>query len=718
MRDTALIRRLLGPVLALSALTGIAATDAVSPPRARIVDAADQAFGLRLPDPYRWMEGEHNAEFDTWLKAQGRVGRARLDATARIGFWRERLAQVARGGVINRLQQPAGGRIFFLRLREGREGVLMVRDADGRERVLFDPAAHSSGQLTVGLTNYSPSPDGAHVAINVQHGGGEITRVEVLKVADGSPAGDAIEDIWGELAVSWLPDGSGFTYTQLAPPGERNATDPLLDERVRLHRLGTSPQSDPQLIAHGLNKSVPMELNETAILDVTEDSDFALLAIGGARPEERVCIARRIDAVKPGAQWLCPVGYDDNVQQFALHGTHLYLASMKGHPNGQLLELSAASAGVGLKSASTVVPEAATAVISGLAAASDGLYIRRLRGGPDELLRLWYGQSAAAPVPLPFPGAIYLLATDARAAGAVFTLQGWTRPRAAYLTTREHPALTDLHLGADAPADYSDITAEELSVRSADGTEVPLSLIHRKEAKPPLAEVAILEGYGAYGISLQPSFDPFVLEWVKAGHVYAVAHVRGGGEKGDAWRLAGSRLVKERGIEDFIACEQWLVAQGWSRPGKVLAWGGSAGGILVGGAITRNPKAFGAAAIQSGELNPSRLGAAKNGANQFAEVGDPSTPDGLKSLAGMDPYQRLKPGVTYPPVLLIVGLNDNRVAPWASGKFGARLMSLTGGDQSVWYRVDEDMGHFTTAQAAGARESADVYGFAEAMLLR
>jgi len=179
-------------VLGACAAVRALAVEPLTAPAARTVDAADQAFGLRLPDPYRWMEGEHNAEFDAWLKAQGVLGRARLDATPRIGFWQERLAQVARSGVINRLQQPMGGRLFFVRLREGREGVLMVRETDGRERVLLDPATRASAQLTVGLTNYSPSPDGTRIAVNVQRGGGEITRVELLEVADGIPTGEAI----------------------------------------------------------------------------------------------------------------------------------------------------------------------------------------------------------------------------------------------------------------------------------------------------------------------------------------------------------------------------------------------------------------------------------------------------------------------------------------------------------------------------------------------
>jgi prolyl oligopeptidase len=179
--------------------------------------------------------------------------------------------------------------------------------------------------------------------------------------------------------------------------------------------------------------------------------------------------------------------------------------------------------------------------------------------------------------------------------------------------------------------------------------------------------------------------------------------------------VGGSGAAKERGVEDFIACAETLVRSGWAVRNAVVAWGGSMGGVLIGGAITRQPEDFGAAAIQAGELNPSRLLAAKNGANQFAEVGDPRTEEGLKSVAAMDPYQRIKAGTHYPAVLLIVGINDNRVAPWNSGKFGARLLAAGNAGNTVWYRTDEDMGHFNTAQAAQSRLQADVFTFAEAM---
>ena len=172
-----------------------------------------------------------------------------------------------------------GGRVFFLRLQQGHEGVFMVREADGRERVLFDPGAGTAASVT----EYSPSPDGRLVAINVQHGGSEVTRVQLLNVGDAKLLADTINDVWGEFAVNWLPDGSAFTYTQLQPEALRDATDPMLNERVRLHRLGTASADDPVLFARGINAGVSVEPSEFPTIDATERSPFALLLIGGAR---------------------------------------------------------------------------------------------------------------------------------------------------------------------------------------------------------------------------------------------------------------------------------------------------------------------------------------------------------------------------------------------------------------------------------------------------
>ena len=244
---------------------------------------------------------------------------------------------------------------------------------------------------------------------------------------------------------------------------------------------------------------------------------------------------------------------------------------------------------------------------------------------------------------------------------------------------------------------------------------MPLSVIRRRDLKLDGHARAIVEGYGGYGISLQPYFSPLLLEWPQAGAVLADCHARGGGENGDAWRIGGSGANKQRGVEDFIACARELVRRGYSVPARISGSGASMGGLLTGGAYTTAPDAWGAMVVHAGELTATRLLSEKNGANQMAEMGDPRTETGMRQLLAMDPYQHVRDGTKYPPLLLVVGLVDQRVAPWHSGKFGARVMAASP-STPVWYRTDDQFGHFATSANAQAQEYADVYAFLDAML--
>jgi prolyl oligopeptidase len=697
-------------------VAAVAPTPAKLPAPARKVDVVDREHGLVLPDPYRWMEGENNAEFQTWLKQQGEYTRAQLEASPIHARWGERLKVAGNATRVHRLQRPMAGRVFFKREDSGKEGVLMVRDPDGRERALFDPNTLTDASGHGSVTEYSVSPDGKLVAINVDRGGSEITRVQVVNVQTGAALPDLVEPVWSEIPVSWLPDGSGFTYTQIAPDAEQPNHDFAQNQRLRAHRIGTTAASDELLLRSGSNANIPFEMSEIPLLDVSAASNWAVAALAGARLEQRICIARLTVALAPTAPWKCIVGYEDGVQAAALHRSTLYLLSTKDAPNGRVLALNLDQSQVKLADAKVALAESKDTVVTTIVPARDALYVRRMKNGLDTLARIQYGTTEAQPVAMPFDGAAYLVSADPRADGVIFTLQGWTRPRAAFAFDPATGKTTDLKLGATAPADYSDIVAVEAEATSADGTRVPLSVLTRKDIKRDGKNLAILDGYGGYGISSQPFFDPLTLEWVKAGHVYAEAHVRGGGEKGNAWRMGGSRELKYKGSEDFVACARELARLNLSSPMRIAGTGASAGGILVGGAVTRAPDQFGAAVITAGVLNPVRLLAGKNGANQIGELGDPRTAAGLKMLAAMDPYQLIRDGASYPAVMFMVGLNDNRVSPWESGKFGARLATASQSGKPVWFRTDADTGHFGTTLSAQASEDADVFTFIEMQL--
>lgn len=697
--------RLLLLLLVCGAATPVfAAAPDASTPRD---DVVDEAFGLRLPDPYRWMEGEDNAGFADWFNVHAAEGRARLDALPGLADWRSRLETVA-GAVRNHgSHRQVGERLFFRRMEDGREGKLLWRDGSGQEQVLFDPEAQDG---KVSIANYSVSADGRLATINVTRDGNEITRVEVYEVDSGRRLSDTLAPVWSEFNPSWLPDGSGFFYTRMAGGG---GPDPLQGMAVYLHRLGTAQDDDVLVARADGSGALAITPESFPMVQLTPGSDWATLFIVGARTSARACIAPLPAVLAGDTRWRCLFDFSDDIADGALRGDTLYLMQTGATPYGRLLTLDLGNADATLADARVAIAEREGTVITGLAAGADALYVRTMRDGIDSLERL-DDDGTLTPLALPLTGSISYLHASTAEPGAIVSLEGWTTPRSFHRIGADG-RFTDMQLGNVSPGDYSGLVAEQLEAVSADGTRVPLSVLSPRDLPRDGGALAVVDGYGGYGVSTQPFFFPMFLEWVKAGHVYAYCHVRGGGEKGDAWRVAGAGPNKQRGVEDFIACAQTLAARGYATPARTAGAGTSMGGVLASGAFVTAPEAFGAMMLNVAILNPVRLLAAKNGANQIAEVGDPRTAEGMRQLLAMDPYQRVRDGVDYPPLLLNVGLADQRVAPWNSGKFAARVSHASPRTQ-VLIRSDTDIGHFATSYNSLALQFSDIYAWLEATL--
>ncbi|WP_284323128.1 prolyl oligopeptidase family serine peptidase [Dyella acidisoli] len=714
--------------LTLCTLPALAAqTD--GPPSARTVDVVDHVFGATLHDPYRWMEGEHNTEFQQWLAAQGDDTRAKLDALPTLKSWQQALQKVSAATVVYRNQRHVGGRLFFIRQAAQGNGTLMVRELDGSERVLLDPATLKGDSGHASITVFKPSPDGSKVAVNIDHGGNEITRVEVLDVKSGKPTGDAVEPVWGEFPVQWLPDGSGFTYTQLAPPEQRTGGDPLQDMRSRFHPLGKLSTQDPILLragtGQGANPSFAIPANHFPVIEFSTDSRWVLGEALSAQAEQRYCVALRSDAVKPDATWHCIADDNDEVQEAAIHGDTLYLVSSRGRSNGELLALDLSRPNASIKDARSILPLQDDEIVVGVslndtqmvAPARDALYVKVSKNGIDDIRRIDYASGKVETVPMPLSGAASLFHADDNEDGFLLELRSWTTPPKSWRYEPTTRALHSLNQDEASPADYSMIEATEAELISKDGTHVPFTILHRKDAALDGSHRAIVFGYGSYGLSIVPSFKPARLEWVKQGNIFAYAHVRGGGEKGEAWHQDGKGPNKHKGVEDFVAGVARLSELGYSRPERTALISGSAGGLLIGGAVTGYPDHFGAAVFLVSILNPVRLMQAPNGANQIGEMGDPRKASDFPWILAMDPYQQIHPHTAYPAVMLDVGLNDSRVAPWETGKFTARLRAADISGRPVWIRTDANGGHgIQKSLGAEAAEYADIFAFLDAKL--
>lgn len=520
----------------------------------------------------------------------------------------------------------------------------------------------------------------------------------------------------GPIYASWLDDGTGFTYTPFSPAPA--VGDPPENMQLRLHRLGHFAGDDVLLLVagngEGANTAFPMDGSQTPAIEVGTASPWAVATAYTARPELRLCVTPKAKALVPAAPWRCLIDFSDGVQHVALHGQTLYLLSMKDRPNGRILAMDLSQARPSLKQAHQVIASSNDSVINVIAAARDALYIRRVTNGLDHIDRVDYASGKATALVLPGRGRVQRFSAQPSTDGLVYSLQSWTRPRTAY-AYREGKSV-DLELGESTLMAHDGIVTVETVATSADGTQVPLTILHRKGVPLDGGNRALVYAYGGYGRSIQPTFRTDVLAWVNAGNVAAIAHVRGGGEKGDAWHRGGQGALKYKGVEDYVACVDTLVKARYSRPENVAVSAASMGGLIVGGVITKFPSHIGAAVIQVGMLNPVRLLAGINGSSQIAEVGDPRTEVGMKALAAMDPFQHIRKGAAYPAVLLTVGLNDSRVPTWESGKFVARVRAASSHHRPVWIRTDAAAGHGADSMDAAASEAADIFAFLDAQL--
>jgi len=377
---------------------------------------------------------------------------------------------------------------------------------------------------------------------------------------------------------------------------------------------------------------------------------------------------------------------------------------------------SAPPASPDLSKAQTVIAAGSGVVVSHQVA-KDAVYVTQRRGVTTALLRVPFTPRAQAEeLALPVSGSVSLVDVDSRLPGAIVSLAGWTRTSKPYYVNAADGKLAALDLvrpGAyDAPLD---IEAREVTVKSHDGVEIPVSVLTRKGIKLDGNNPTIVYGYGAYGITENPLFNPRIYAWIERGGVYAYAHVRGGGAFGEEWHMAGRKVTKPNTWKDGIAVAQWLIANRYTSPARIGIYGGSAGGIFVGRAITERPDLFAAAVPAVGVMDMVRTEASANGVANIPEFGTVKSEEEFRALLAMSSYHHIKDATRYPAVMLVHGVNDTRVDVWQSAKFASRLAagSQTLKDSKpVLMRLDYDLGH----GQGGTRnqqqaQTADVWSF-------
>ena len=687
------MRRIILAILAVAfSLTGFAFSQARLP-KTPVREVTEDYFGTKVTDPYRWLENTSDPQVVAWMKAQNDYTREALTRIPGREKLLDRIKFLDNAGPVVSLLQVWGGHYFYLKTEPGSDNRrLYVRDTvNAPERLLVDPEKLTTADgKHFSIDYFQPSLDGKFVAYGISPGGSEESVLHVLETATGKALSDVIDRAqFGQ--PSWLPDGKTFFFTRtqkLGPDAPPTAKYQKL--RVYRHTLGTDPEQDALVFGYEVTPKVKVLEDDFPVVIYSPAAPKSLvgLVIHGVKNEKDLYVTSFADTPTANTAWKKVADDSDDITNLDLHGDDLFLVSHKDASRYKVLRTSLSSPD--LAKATLVVPPSEVVVVN-ISAAADGLYVQNLDGGIGRLRRLTYGSGNIESVKLPFEGAIQSLVTNPMEKGAWLELTSWTKSPLWY-ALNANSEIEDTRIVPPSPVDTSEMVSEEVKARSGDGTMVPLSIVHKRGIAMDGSNPTWLEGYGAYGITIDPVFRPNWLAFLERGGIYAAAHVRGGGEYGEDWHVAGQKLSKQHTIDDFLAGAQYLIENKYTSPGKLAGEGTSAGGITIGGAITQRPDLFAVAFIRVGDSDAMRSELMASGPANIPEFGTVKEPDGFKALYAMDAYQHVKPN-SYPAVLLTTGVNDPRVAPWQAAKMTARLQASTSSGKPVLMRVDYDAGH-------------------------
>lgn len=699
----------------LCALTATVATAQTKPPVAPVKDVTDTYFGVAVNDPYRYMEDMKDPEVIAWMKAQADYTRVVLDRIPQRAVLLSEIQKYGDAAPSRTFGIQVNGNHIYYYKRLASENIPKLygrKRIGGKERLLVDPEAMKGPENQhYAIDWFSPSPDNKYIAYGLSLGGSEQSVLHVKDVATGKETGDLINRAnFGP--PGWTSDNR-LLYNRLqklapdAPPAEK-----YVNSRVYLHPLGSDPEKDVAILGPGVAPGVTIDPASIPSAATIPGSRHAVGVVANGVEREQTIYVATIESLAAGKpDWKKVVDPSDDVTDLTLIGDDLYLLSHKGASRFKVLKLDLKEPD--LAKAGMVVPPSES-VVTGLAAAKDALYVRRMNGSTSDLLRVPYTADAKpVAVKLPFDADIAALATDVRVPGVIYEAGAWTRYGGFYSYDPRTSKVTDTGLQPQGPYDNLDeLVATEVKVPSHDGTLVPLSIVHRKGLKLDGANPTILYGYGAYGISQTPSYGPTFLPWFRRGGILAVAHVRGGGEYGQDWYKGGYKGTKPNTWKDAIACAEWLIANKYTATPRLAILGGSAGGILVGRSITERPDLFGAAIDMVPVSDSLRVELSASGVPNIPEFGSVKTEEGFKALYAMSSYHHVKEGTAYPATLVTTGINDPRVDAWEAGKMAARLQAASTSGKPVLLRIDYDAGHgIGSTKKQAYEERADEFAF-------
>jgi prolyl oligopeptidase len=682
------LARIATAMLAVSgAATAVAQTcpatgDSLTYPVTRKVDQTDNYHGTTIADPYRWLEDANSADTKAWVDAENKVTQSYLAQIPARDAIRQRLTRLWN---YERYSVPykEGGRYFYSR-NDGLQNqsvLYTMKSLSDKPRVLLDPNTLAADG-TVALAGAEVSPDGKLLAYGTAASGSDWNEWKVRDIETGQDLSDHLK--WVKFSqTAWTRDGKGFFYSRYDAPNEATKlADVNYFQKLYYHKVGTPQDADKLVYDRPDQKEWGFGAH------TTDDGRYLVItATKGTAHKYRIFYKDLAKADSP----VVPLvdNFDAAYEMIDNVGPVFYFATDRNAPRQRIVAIDTRNPGEA--NWKQVVPESGDTLVAAQMI-NDQIVAEYLKDARSVVKVYRRDGKLLREQALPGIGSVAGFSGKRGDGETFYSFTGFTTPTTIYrLDMKSGKSSVFRQPKVDFnPADYE---TRQVFVASRDGTKVPMFIVSKKGIKLDGSNPTYLYGYGGFNISITPSFSAANLAWMEMGGVYAVANLRGGGEYGEAWHEAGTKLKKQNVFDDFIASAEWLIANKVTSPSKLAIGGGSNGGLLVGAAMTQRPELFAAAIPQVGVMDMLRFHKFTIGWAWTTDYGSSENADEFKALVKYSPLHNLKAGACYPATMITTADHDDRVVPAHSFKFAATAQAAQGGSAPVIIRIDTKAGH-------------------------
>lgn len=667
-------------------------------PETKKVDTVDTYFGSQVSDPYRWLEDDMSDETAEWVKAQNEVTFGYLD---QIPYRNKIKNQLEELWNYERVSAPfnEGDYTYYFK-NDGLQNQSVLyrkKGKDGAEEIFLDPNTFSKdGTTSLGGMDFSKN--GGLVAYAISEGGSDWRKVIVMDVASKEIIGDTLVDIKFS-GLSWKGN-EGFFYSSYDKPKGSELSAMTDQHKLYYHKIGTNQKEDNVIFGE--------EQKRRYIFGgVTEDDNYLIISAANTTYGNELYLK---DLSNPNSPIVTVVdNFDNDTSIIDSQGSKLFLVTDKDAPNKKIVVADAANPAS--ENWTDLIPE--TENVLNPSTGGGYIFAKYMKDAISMVKQYNYDGSLVRQVELPGVGTAGGFGGKKEDTTLYFSFTNYITPPTIYSFNAE-AGTSEVYEASKAKFNSDDYESKQVFYTSKDGTKVPMIISYKKGIELNGSNPTMLYGYGGFNISLTPSFSIVNAVWMENGGIYAVPNIRGGGEYGKAWHIAGTQQEKQNVFDDFIAAAEYLIAEKYTSSEKLAIKGGSNGGLLVGACMTQRPELFKVALPAVGVLDMLRYHTFTAGAGWAYDYGTANDNEEMFAyLKGYSPLHNIKEGVEYPATLVTTGDHDDRVVPAHSFKFAAELQSKQSGSNPTLIRIEVNAGHGAGKPISKiVQENADVQAFA------